>query len=507
MKNIRLKVLLINPPRVDGFAVVREERFEHKDIGSVYPPLSLLYIASMLCREEYLDVKLIDANGLDLSMNAVRAEIISYAPDVVLIRCGFDTQKQDIEVLKIARDLNAVTVLRNKIISEVPGIRDKILKSDPVDVFINGEPETVVSGLMKAVLDYKKEKLASPQPGICLYDTDCRTKDDWNFLSGVHGISYYFNGQVITTHAAAEFRDINKLPFPAYEMLPDLKAYHTGVMQPPFALVQTTRGCPFGCVFCAYGKTVCRERNVDCVIEELKYIKETFGIKSFLFFDDTISIKGGRVKELAQKMIDEKLDTLEWVCCTRANLVDYEMLKTMKRAGMNEIAIGVETGSQAILDNINKGIKLEDIRQAAKWCRELKIMFYALVIIGLPGETKETVEETVKFIKEIDPFYTQICFAVPFPNTEMYDIYDKKGLILTKDWSKYFPLSEEPVIRTEALSAEELVKLRKWAYRKLLLRPGYLLGQVRPFDWKWNIMGFRKIMQRIKAVLTNKPLR
>jgi radical SAM superfamily enzyme YgiQ (UPF0313 family) len=179
----------------------------------------------------------------------------------------------------------------------------------------------------------------------------------------------------------------------------------------------------------------------------------------------------------------------------------------MKRAGMNEIAIGVETGSQAILDNINKGIKLEDIRQAAKWCRELKIMFYALVIIGLPGETKETVEETVKFIKEIDPFYTQICFAVPFPNTEMYDIYDKKGLILTKDWSKYFPLSEEPVIRTEALSAEELVKLRKWAYRKLLLRPGYLLGQVRPFDWKWNIMGFRKIMQRIKAVLTNKPLR
>ncbi len=504
---MKLKILLINPPRVNGYPVVREERFEHKDIGSVYPPLSLLYIGALLLREEDFEVKLIDANGFDMTLNQVRADIADFAPDIVIIRCGFDTQKEDIEVLRIARDFGALTVLRNKIIADVPEIRDSILKEGIVDVFIDSEPESVVTNLCREALNFKKEKFSTPQPAPCLFDTDFKTTDGPRFLDKVPGISYYFNGKVITTARAPEFKDINKLPFPAYEMLPSLKPYHTGVMEGPFALVATTRGCPYACTFCAYGKSKCRERDVECVIQELKHLRSAHKIKSFLFFDDTISIKGGRVEELCRRMIEEGLDKLKWVCCTRANLVTYDMLKIMKKAGMKEIAIGIETGSETILKNVKKGVSLDDIRRAAKWCKQLGIMFYGLVIIGLPGETRQTVEETIKFIKEIDPFYTQICFATPFPNTEMYEYYDKRGYINTKDWSKYFPLSDEPVIRTEELTAQQLKELRRYAYMKLLMRPGYLLRQIRPFDWKWNVKGAVKILSRIWAVIKNKPVR
>jgi radical SAM superfamily enzyme YgiQ (UPF0313 family) len=134
-------------------------------------------------------------------------------------------------------------------------------------------------------------------------------------------------------------------------------------------------------------------------------------------------------------------------------------------------------------------------------------MFYGLAIIGLPGETKETVKETVDFIKEIDPFYTQFCFSTPFPNTDIYEYYEKNNFLLTKDWSKYFPLAGEPVIRTESLTAEELKDLRAKAYSSILLRPMYLLRQVRIFDWKWNLQGLAKITGRILNVLGKKPVR
>ena len=505
---MKLKIMLVNPPRVDGYPVVREERFEHKDIGSVYPPLSLLYMAAILEKNPDYEINFIDANGFDYSFNYVHNRIVEYSPDVLISRCGFDTQKQDFSILSVAKDVGAITVLRNKIISDVPEIRDEILKKEDVDIFIDSEPEAVIEKLISVLYKSKIDFLSSHQPASCLFDKYSKINDKFfNYLNDVRGISYYYNGKVTTTPKADFIDNLDALPHPAYHLLPSLNPYHTGVMQSPFALIATTRGCPYSCTFCAYGKTKYRERSVENVIDEIKWLKEKFRIKSFLFFDDTISIKKGRVEEICKRMIEDGLNKINWVCCTRADLVNYEMLKIMKKAGMKEIAIGIETGSETILKNIKKGVSLDAIRQVAKWCKELKILFYGLAIIGLPGETKETIEETIKFIKEIDPFYTQFCFAVPFPNTDMYEYYEKNGFLLTKDWSKYFPLSEEPVIRTEKLTANDLKKLRQYAYEKILLRPLYLLRQIRPFDWKWNLTGLIKIVGRIIRVITGKAVR
>ena len=500
---MKLKILLINPPRVDGFPVVREERFEHKDIGSVYPPLSLLYMAAILEKNPGYDVKIIDANGFDISIKRLQAGMEEIRPDVVITRCGFDTQEQDLQVLKIAKNIGAVTILRNKIISDVPAIKDELLQRPEMDIFIDSEPDAVIENLIAKIHSTLKEEPSAA------YSTGKKygNRFDSASVKDVGGISFFSNGRAVTTPAVKDRENLDDIPFPAYHLLPNLDVYHTGVMKAPFALVATSRGCPFICTFCAYGKCGYRIRSAENVVTEIKWLKKEFKIKSFLFFDDTISLEEGRTEQIAGMMIAEGLSDLEWACCSRANLVNYEMLKIMKQAGMKEIAIGIETGSEKIQKNISKGVKLEDIRQCAKWCHELGILFYGLAIIGLPGETKETVEESVKFMKEIDPFYTQFCFATPFPNTDIYKYYKDNEYLLSQDWSKYFPLAEKPVARTEALAADDLKKLRRYAYSKMLFRPLYLLKQLRLFDWKWNIRGAVKITEMVWRLLTGKALR
>ncbi len=483
-----MKILILNPPRVDGYPVVREERYEHKDVGAVYPPLNLLYTAGVLKKNKY-DISFIDANGFDISFNNLKERLKSINPDVVISRCGFDTQEEDLKVLSFIKSrYRSIIILRNKIISDEDWLRSKFLKKYKfVDIFINFELDLVIKDLIDHI-----------------------SKKGNKFLSGldkVKGISYLKNSRIITTSPIDIYKiDINKWPYPAYDLLPDLKPYHTGVLNSPFALIATSRGCPFKCTFCAYAKMGYRIRKPEKVIEEIKWLKKSFGLKSFLFFDDLLGLKRDVFIKLLKLIIKEDLK-LKWVGCTRANLLDDEMLKLMKKSGCEEMAIGIESGSSDVLKRTRKGVTLSDIRRAAKLLHKNKILFYGLAIIGLPGESRKSIDETIKFIKEIDPFYSQFCFATPFPNTEIYKYYKKKGLLLSEDWKKYSPLSTQPVIRTEALSAEDLVHLRQYIYRKLILRPGYLLKKIRLFDWKWNILGLIKILGRIKALIMKKMIR
>ena len=272
----KLKIMLINPPRVQGFPVVREERFEHKDIGSVYPPLSLLYTAAILEKHSEYTIKLIDANGFDLSYNNVVSEIIEYCPDLVLIRTGFDTWQEDMKILAPAKTVGALTVMRNKIIGDVAWLKSEVLKNENLDVFLNVEPEAVVENLAAA--------LAKNMEGHSFAKkTNSSVSKNFDFLKSVLGISFYSGTNQIDTPSPELNENLDEIPFPAYHLLPTLKVYHTGVLNAPFALVQTTRGCPFKCTFCAFGKSGYRTRSVENVITEIKYLKEKFKIKSFLF--------------------------------------------------------------------------------------------------------------------------------------------------------------------------------------------------------------------------------
>ena len=265
-------------------------------------------------------------------------------------------------------------------------------------------------------------------------------------------------------------------------------------------------GCPYTCSFCSFGKLPWRTRKIEEVLRELVWLKETYSVQRILFFDDVLTLDQKRIEKLMQGMITAKLD-MEWVCCTRANNVSLELLRLMKRAGCKEIAFGIESGSDQVLADTTKGVSKDQIRQAAKWCHQVGILFYGLAIIGLPGETEQSVQDTIDFINEIEPFYSQFGFCTPFPNTDTYDFFKSKGLLKTEDWSQYFPLGERPVIRTEALDEAALVRLRRKLYWSVLLKPGKLLRAVRPLDWRYNWMGIKKVAGRVGMLAKGGPLR
>ena len=476
-----MRVCLINPPRVQGFPVVREERFEHRDIGSVYPPLSLLYCAAVVRREGH-EAFVLDANGKDLDMQTVAAFLQQHQPKLCVVRLGFDTQAEDLAIVKLAADMGCFTAVRLKIVGDTPWLLEEFMqKYSFVNVFFMDEPEFLTASLLKVL---ENDGDLDQVPGIW-----------WNTPQGLR-----------KNAGAGRLPDPDELPFPAYDLLGGLDAYHTGVMDAPFTVVQSSRGCPFTCSFCSFGKLPYRKRKIEKVVEELSWLKRDYGLKSFLFFDDVLTLDAARTRDLMEKMIAAELN-MEWVCCTRANTVDRDMLSLMKQAGCREIAFGIESGSDEVLEKTTKGVTKNDIRQAARWCHEVGILFYGLVIIGLPGENEESVQDTIDFINEIEPFYTQFCFSVPFPNSETWHWYREKGFLSTDDYRLYFPLNDRPVIRTEALSQDDLVRLRRKMYLKTMLRPRKILRAIRLDRLSWTLRAGFRFLARVIKVATGSAVR
>ena len=471
-----MRVALINPPRVDGYPVVREERYEHKDLGALYPPLGLLTLAPLLTEEGH-EIHLFDANGLDADLSAVETFLLSCAPDAVFLRLGFDTQEQDLRVCRFAKSQGMHVIVRNKILGDVPSLRDDLLSKECIDVFLSGEPER----LMPGALNYLEGKASKPEGVLTELDRGAEA-------------------------SCWVWEDLDELPVPDFALLPTPWPYHTGVLEAPMSTLWTSRGCPFRCSFCAYCKQKYRKRSPEQVLEEMERLVVDWGVRRFLFFDDLLDVSSVRMKELCEGILN-KLPPLEWVACARADGVDKEGLALMKRAGCVELAMGIESGSPSVLERTHKGVTLDQIGRASEWCREVDMLFYGMVILGLPGETSDTVTETVSFLRQIQPFYVQFCFATPFPNTEMYAYCEREGLLLTKDWSRYFPLAEHPVIRTRELSADELCRLRRWAYGKMLLRPVHLLRQARRGGWSWRINAGWHLMGRLARLAMRMPIR
>lgn len=490
MKSSEYRILLVNPPRTRGLPVVREDRYEHRDLGAVYPPLSLLQAAGAL-RKAGFPVKLLDANGFDLDLGAVGRTAVEFSPHLCVTRLAFDSQEEDLKVLQTVRAAapGCVTALRNKILSEVPSLMEAVLHRPEVDLFVTGELDSVLPPLARTLASLTGE---APRPPL----------SKWRpALKEIPGLAFHTPEGGTERTPPAPLTDVEAAPFPAYDLLPSLAPYRTGMFPNAFAMIQTSRGCPFGCSFCAYAEEKYRPASPRRVAEELQWLRDSFGVRHVLFFDDILALNTRRTAELAGELVHRDLG-LEWVCCTRANLVDGPSLRLMREAGCRELAVGVESGSEKVLANIRKGVTKDQVRACAQSCREAGVAFYAMTILGLPGETEETWRETLDFIRELDPFYTQFCFSTPFPNTDMYPWYKERGLLLHEDWSEYSPLAPRPVARTEALSADDLVRLRRETYRRVLLSPGYLARRIRWTDPLWTLQGALEVGRRAVAALT-----
>jgi len=421
-----MKVLLINP----SFTNVYGNYSPAAKVGVLWPPMGIAYLAANI--EGDHEVKVLD---LELNPDLMKS-LQSYNPDIVGVSFTTPLINQALDVFERVKEFSSDiwTVAGGPHSSAVP---DSVIVSPFVDTVIVGEGERAFNKFLN-----------NPCKGIM--------------------------------NAEPLINDLDTIEYPARDLLDNQKYIWSvpGKGVRPLASLITSRGCPFQCIFCSqkviFGNKV-RYRSVSNVIGEIRLVVEKYGIKHFSILDDTLGLHHERTFELCDRIISEEFN-ITFEGYTRVDVVTPELLEKLKSAGLNRISFGVESGNQDILDVIKKGIKLDQIQKAYEMAEKTGLETRLSVILGLPGETKETIKNTIQFIKGLKCKQAYVNIATPFPGTEFYD-YAKTGIggleLLTSDWSQYRRWGNA-VIKVNELSPNDLIKWQRKALLQFYLRPSII---------------------------------
>ncbi len=435
-----MKVLLVNPPRFNDIPVIREERCEITERNSIIPPYSLLQLGALLIAQGR-QVQLIDANGENIPWEQLEKRLSDADYDVLVFRFTPTTLQWDLKTAAVSKRFHPEAVTAG-ICWTLQSVPLTVLEAEPsLDVYVRHEYEVVVPALVTAVAERQA-------------------------FSTVQGIAYR-QGEALKVNASAQpMHDWNSLPLPAYNLLSSLDHYAINTQHgSPFTIIYGSKGCPFSCVYCTERNTKLKARSAESILQELQYLKANYDIKTVSFFDETFTIDKQRAIDIAEGIKTRTLD-ITWYCNTRVNLVDENLLKTMRLGGCRGMSFGIESGSQKILDNAKKGITVQEAETAIKAAKKAGIKVFCSFIFGLPGENWETVNETIRFVTHSLPTGAQFNVAVPYPGTELYDIAVERGWV-KKDFGWADLLQHEASMRTDELTADELNLARKKAYRAL----------------------------------------
>jgi radical SAM superfamily enzyme YgiQ (UPF0313 family) len=358
-----------------------------------------------------------------------------------------------------------VTILPEETLARVPEI----------DIIVRGEGEETIVDLYNAI-----EKLKT--------------------LENVNGITYRENNAIKSTPDRKPIMDLDALPFLAYHLLPmdKYKPHPPHGIKLPFIAMLTSRGCPYNCIYCSkpiFGSKF-RAQSPKRTVDEIEYLNKQFGIKEIMFYDDSFTLDKKRVTQLTAEIKKRRLDIL-WACETRVNLISEELLKEMKNSGCYMMAFGLESGSQEILDDLRKGVTLEQVKDAINITHKTGISSIGYFMLGSPKETPLTIRSTIDFAKDLQLDFAQFSITIPFPGTELYKLYLGKGKG-EMNWDDFIYASlgsaNTPVFETEQLSREELAKWNSRAYREFYLRFSYvwkrMTGMRSYNDLKMNLKGF-----------------
>jgi anaerobic magnesium-protoporphyrin IX monomethyl ester cyclase len=446
-----MNILLVNPPRFKGIPVIREERCEIIERYSVIEPYTLLQVAAIL-RNDGHEVYLIDANGQNLSYSRLEAEMRQTDYDALIFRFCATTFDWDMKTAEISKKINsdAVTIGRCFMLENFE--RELMAEAPHMDVYIRNEFEVVSPVLIKAL-------------------------DEGKDLAEIKGLACRSDGDIKINPPAEPLSDYDSLPLPAFDLLPDLDPYFENTPAgKPFTIIYTSRGCPFRCSFCVFVGKKWNMKSPERVIEELRYLKRNYDIKTVSFFDETFTIDRERVVKICNAITSEKMD-LTWYCNSRVNLVDEELLDIMRQAGCRGISFGIESGNQHVLDSVDKGVSVEQSEKAIKMVKAAGIKCYCSFVFGLPGETEETINETMDFIKRTLPTGAQFNVSVPYPNTQLYDLAVAEGWVPSApDWRELYEFKS--MMGNGHLNSQQIEAARLAAYRTLYTSPRWYLQNI-----------------------------
>jgi len=444
-----MKILLINPT---------------SGIKNPLLPLSLGYIAAVLEKNK-IPVDVIDTDAVKMTDDELKRKVIEINPDIVGITIMTATFYAGQKIIKLIREAlpKSTIIAGGAHLSALP--EETLKKISELDFAVKGEGEITMVELVKTLESKKNPR-------------------------DVKGIYYRENGKILATPPRELIQNLDLIPFPARHKFP-LDKYTThppyGRKNPYMHLI-TSRGCPFSCAFCSksvFGKTL-RMRSAVNVVDEIEEMIKKYGIREIKFYDDDFTLDMKRAEEICDEILKRKIK-IPWSCTTRVNLVSEHLLKRMKAAGCWLISYGAESSSQDLLDTIKKGVTIEQIKQAFKWTKEAKIRSLAYFMLGLPGETKETIEKSLKFAKELNPDFTEWSLTTIFPDTTLKEIVKErlksKGKIIhytSSDRDLYrLNWDQEPLfLYEENVPIKELKKYIARAYREFYIRPKYVFSQL-----------------------------
>jgi len=421
----------------------------------MWPPLGLAYIGAVL-EEAGMKVKLLDAAALRMPIEETVKKTIKASPDYIIVNTATITFSSDMEVAKAAKKaLGGIKII--VLGTHVTALPKETLEEGTADYIVLGEPDFVLRDLILTL-----EKGKSPKK--------------------IRGIGYRDGKKSVVTGIAPPIENLDELPFPARHLYPkDADYFNPLAKRLPYTTALSSRGCPFNCVYCTsiilYGHRF-RARSPENVVQEIERCIDG-GYKELFYRDETFTFDKKRVQEIT-KLIKERGLDITWMANSRVNTIDLKTAKAMKESGCHMLKFGVESGNQKILNNLRKGIKLEQTREAFKICKETGISAVAHMMFGSPGETEETVQDSINLIKEIKPDYASFNITTAYPGTPLWEmIGDKVGV---KNASSYD--IETTLEKTSfnqywcELSQSELDRLYNKAYNEFYFRPSYILGRL-----------------------------
>jgi hopanoid biosynthesis associated radical SAM protein HpnJ len=436
-----LKSLFLQAPSFDGYDGGAGARYQMKrEVRSFWYPTWLAQPAALVEGS-----KLIDAPPHGLKFKDIEDEIKNR--ELIVLHTSTPSFKSDVMTAERIKDINPK--------AKVGFIGAKVAV----------EPEK--SLMASRAIDFVARNE---------FDFTCKDVADEHTFADIKGISYRSNEGVIVHNEDREvLENMDALPWvtPVYKRDLDVQKYFGGYLKHPYLSFYTGRGCKSRCTFCLWPQTVgghrYRVRSIENVVGEVKWAKENFPeVKEIFFDDDTLTDNLPRVEALAKEL--GKLGIV-WSCNAKAN-VPRKTLEVLKDNGLRLLLVGYESGNQKILHNIKKGLLVEVARRFSKDCHDLGIVVHGTFILGLPGETKETIQETLNFAKEVNPHTLQVSLAAPYPGTFLYKqakengwLYNEEIDLLTGEGTQIAPLDYPHLSHTEIFkSVEEF-------YRKFYFRP------------------------------------
>jgi anaerobic magnesium-protoporphyrin IX monomethyl ester cyclase len=492
-------ILFVNPPAPDGGIWIRSQHRvgRRSREGMIWPQVSLAQMAALF--PDYR-VEVVDAIPPRMDWTEFAQLLEQKRPRYYVTQVTAPTLRNDLYGTFLARSLGATTIAFGTHVTAIP--RETMRAFPSLDLVLRGEPELTLRELVDT-LERDKLKAQSPNPksqgwwpGVesefakrlrrLFADTDADWQPAWlNMKPGtcdlrrIKGLVWRDGSEIVVNPDRPFIRHLDDLPLPRHDLLP-LEKYRAPLVRGPYAFVVTSRGCPGGCRFCikhvSYGGSV-RFRSPENVLAEMELLA-SLGVRSIHMYADLFTVSREQVVGLCELILERGL-RLRWTCNSRVDFVDPEMLRLMGRAGCWMISWGIESGSREVLRRARKGIELEQVERALQWSREAAIRNWGYFIIGLPGETEETIQETIRFAKRLPLDLVLFHIAAPYPGSPLFfDVVEQGWFRPGTRWEQV-DMDCSTVLDYPHLRAEELERWAQRAFRAWALRPGPALTYLR----------------------------